>query len=97
MSPCAGLPTIHTQQDVALAKVIELPQHPPANEGVETGCIPSTLREGGTQLLDHGRVPIFKIVDEIVLTCPELDRAIGGKADLAGQAASHLASCLPCY
>src|SRR5205823_13480851 len=36
------------------------------------------LRECSAEWLDHGRVPIDKIVKEILRTCPELDGAIGG-------------------
>jgi hypothetical protein len=42
-----------------------------------------SLGERSTQLLDHGRVPIDKIVKEILRTCPELDGAIGGSDDPA--------------
>jgi hypothetical protein len=37
------------------------------------------LRECSAEWLDHGRVPIDKIVKEILRTCPELDSSIGGK------------------
>src|SRR5438477_11599838 len=38
-----------------------------------------TLRECSAEWLDHGCVPIDKIVKEILRTCPELDSSIGGK------------------
>src|SRR5438477_3702553 len=38
-----------------------------------------TLRECSAEWLDHGCVPIDKIVKEILRTCPELDSPIGGK------------------
>src|SRR5437588_2966863 len=38
-----------------------------------------TLRECSAEWLDHGRVPIDKIVKEILRSCPELDSPIGGK------------------
>src|SRR5438270_1460235 len=37
------------------------------------------LRECSAERLDHRRVPIDKIVKEILRTCPELDSSIGGK------------------